>query len=102
MPVITIRLTDDEERILSRRSRKAGVKKATLVRKLIRDQPYVTATDVLADMAVGRMRPKRDLLRDALAASRFRAHHAVMLAAHWPISIISIPVLLVSTPRSTN
>ena len=38
--------------------------------------------DVLADMALGRMRPKRDLLRDALAASRFRAHHSVMLSAH--------------------
>lgn len=51
MPVITVRLTEEESRILGLRSRKAGVKKATLVRQLIRDQPYVTATDVLADMA---------------------------------------------------
>ena len=50
MPVLTIRLTDEEKRILTQRSRKAGVKKATLVRQLIRDQPYVTAADVLADM----------------------------------------------------
>ena len=50
MPVLTIRLTDEETRILAQRSRKAGVKKATLVRQLIREQPYVTASDVLADM----------------------------------------------------
>lgn len=50
MPVLTIRLTDEEKRILTQRSRKAGVKKATLVRQLIREQPYVTAADVLADM----------------------------------------------------
>ena len=50
MAIITIRLTDEETRILAERSRKAGVKKATLVRQLIRDQPYVTAADVLADM----------------------------------------------------
>ena len=45
MPVLTVRLTEEETRILGRRSRKAGVKKATFVRQLIRDQPYVTAAD---------------------------------------------------------
>lgn len=50
MPVLTIRLTEEEKQILAQRSRKAGVKKATLVRQLIREQPYVTAADVLADM----------------------------------------------------
>jgi hypothetical protein len=50
MPVLTIRLTDEEARILAQRSRRAGMKKATLVRRLIREQPYVTAADVLADM----------------------------------------------------
>jgi hypothetical protein len=50
MPVLTIRLTEEEKRILTVRSRKAGVKKATLVRQLIREQPYVTAADVLEDM----------------------------------------------------
>lgn len=38
--------------------------------------------DVLAEMARGRMRPKIPELRQALAASRFRAHHGVMLAEH--------------------
>jgi hypothetical protein len=50
MPILTVRLTDEEQRILTRRSRKAGLRKATFVRQLIRDQPYETAADVLADM----------------------------------------------------
>ena len=50
MPVLTIRLTNEETRILTQRSRRAGMKKATLVRQLIREQPYVTAADVLTDM----------------------------------------------------
>jgi hypothetical protein len=50
MPVLTVRLTDEEARILARRSHKAGVKRATFVRQLIREQPYVTAADVLDDM----------------------------------------------------
>lgn len=47
--ILTVRLTDDEERLLARRSRAAGMKKATYVRHLIREQPFVTAADVLAD-----------------------------------------------------
>ena len=50
MSVLTVRLTEEETRILHRRSLKAGVKKATFGRQLIRDQPYVTAADVLPDM----------------------------------------------------
>jgi hypothetical protein len=50
MPVLTVRLTEEEKRILERRSRKAGVRRATFVRQLIREQPYVTAADVLVDM----------------------------------------------------
>ena len=49
MGILTVRLTDEEERLLSRRSRSAGMKKATYVRHLIREQPFVTAADVLAD-----------------------------------------------------
>ncbi|MGQ0804989.1 MAG: IS110 family transposase [Actinomycetota bacterium] len=37
---------------------------------------------VLAEKALGKMRRKVPELRDALAASRFRAHHAVMLGEH--------------------
>jgi transposase len=38
--------------------------------------------DVLAELAVGKLRRKVPELSDALAASRFRAHHAVMLSEH--------------------
>jgi transposase len=38
--------------------------------------------DVLAEMARARMRRRIPELRQALAASRFRAHHAVMLREH--------------------
>jgi hypothetical protein len=54
MAILTVRLSDDEERLLTRRSRRAGMKKASFVRKLIREQPFETAADVLAD-AVKRM-----------------------------------------------
>jgi hypothetical protein len=50
----TVRLTDEEERLLARRSRKAGMKKATYVRQLIREEPFVSGADVLVD-AAGRM-----------------------------------------------
>jgi hypothetical protein len=50
MSVITVRLTEEEGRILERRSRQAGLKRATFVRQLIREQPYGTAADVLLDM----------------------------------------------------
>jgi len=54
MAILTVRLTDEEERLLARRSRKAGMKKATYVRQLIREEPFVSGADVLAD-AAGRM-----------------------------------------------
>ena len=38
--------------------------------------------DVLAELALARMRAKLPELRRALAAARFRAHHAVMLTEH--------------------
>jgi hypothetical protein len=49
MAILTVRLTADEEKLLARRSRSAGMKKASFVRKLIREQPFDTARDVLAD-----------------------------------------------------
>jgi hypothetical protein len=49
MGILTVRLTEEEERLLTKRSRGAGMKKATFVRQLIRDEPFVTAEDVLAD-----------------------------------------------------
>lgn len=50
MSILTVRLTEEEKLILERRSRKAGVRKATFVRQLIRETPFETAGDVLADM----------------------------------------------------
>jgi hypothetical protein len=49
MGILTVRLTEEEERLLDKRSRGAGMKKATYVRQLIRDEPFVTAEDVLED-----------------------------------------------------
>ncbi|MBV9876415.1 MAG: ribbon-helix-helix protein, CopG family [Verrucomicrobia bacterium] len=50
MPILTVRLTDEEKRILEERSRKAGVKKAAFVRQLIRETPFESSMDVLADL----------------------------------------------------
>jgi hypothetical protein len=58
MGILTVRLTQEEERLLEQRSRSAGMKKATYVRQLIREQPFVTASDVLQD-AAKRMGDKR-------------------------------------------
>lgn len=49
MGILTVRLTDDEERVLTRRSRQARMKRATYVRMLIREEPLVTGAEVLAD-----------------------------------------------------
>lgn len=51
MGILTVRLTEEEEQLLTKRSRGAGMKKASFVRKLIREQPFETASDVLADAA---------------------------------------------------
>jgi hypothetical protein len=50
MSILTVRLTDDEDRLLLKRARSAGMKKATYVRHLIRETPFVTAGDVLEDL----------------------------------------------------
>jgi hypothetical protein len=51
MGILTVRLTAEEERLLAKRSRGAGMKKATYVRQLIRDERFITGADVLADAA---------------------------------------------------
>ena len=51
MAILTVRLTAEEERILTKRSRGAGMKKATYVRQLIREEPFITGADILADAA---------------------------------------------------
>lgn len=51
MGILTVRLTDEEELVLARRSREAGMTTATYVRQLIRGEPIVTASDLLVDAA---------------------------------------------------
>ena len=46
--VLTVRLSKEEQGILAKRSKRAGMKKATFVRKLIRDEEIVTGADLLA------------------------------------------------------
>jgi predicted DNA-binding protein len=46
--ILTVRLTKEEQDILSKRSKRAGMKKATFVRKLIREEEIVTGADALA------------------------------------------------------
>lgn len=46
--ILTVRLTREEQAILAKRSKRAGMKKATFVRKLIRDEEIVTGSDALA------------------------------------------------------
>jgi len=46
--ILTVRLTDEEKKTLERRCRTAGMKKATFVRSLIRDEEIVTGADALA------------------------------------------------------
>jgi hypothetical protein len=50
MGILTVRLNEEEERLLASRSKRAGMKKASFVRKLIREQPFETAADVLSDL----------------------------------------------------
>ena len=45
--VLTVRLTKQEQGILAKRSKHAGMKKATFVRKLIREEEILTGTDLL-------------------------------------------------------
>jgi hypothetical protein len=49
MGILTDRLTDEEQQMLTRRSRLARMKRATYVRMLIREEPFLTGADVLAD-----------------------------------------------------
>jgi hypothetical protein len=46
--ILTVRLTKKEEGILAKRSKQAGMKKATFVRQLIRQEEIVTGADALA------------------------------------------------------
>lgn len=51
MGMLSVRFTEEDELLLARRARDAGMKKAAYVRHLIRDEPVVLASDVLSDAA---------------------------------------------------
>ena len=44
--VLTVRLSKEEQGILAKRSTRAGMKKATFVRKLTRDEEIITGADL--------------------------------------------------------
>jgi hypothetical protein len=46
--VLTVRLSKEEQGILAKRAKRAGMKRATFVRKLIRDEEIVTGADLVA------------------------------------------------------
>lgn len=50
MPILTVRISDEEKEILAQRAEKAGVKAGTLVRQMIRETPLETADDLLQVM----------------------------------------------------
>ena len=69
MTTLTVRLTDDEERLLEKRSKAAVMTKEAFVRQLIREQPFEAGADVLVD-ASHRMGDVR--LRVVRSGTRFR------------------------------
>ncbi|SUS07595.1 hypothetical protein DF3PB_470006 [uncultured Defluviicoccus sp.] len=46
--ILTLRLTKEEQDILAKRSKRAGMRKATFGRKLIRDEVIITGADLSA------------------------------------------------------
>jgi hypothetical protein len=58
MGILTVRLSEEEERLLTRRSQSVRMKRATYVRMLIREEPFLTGADVVED-AARRMGDKR-------------------------------------------
>jgi hypothetical protein len=58
MGILTVRLTEEEERVLTQRSRLARMKRATYVRMLIREEPFATGADVLRDALKRRGDPR--------------------------------------------
>jgi hypothetical protein len=51
MPILTVRLTADEERLLTKRSRDAGPKKAALARASTREEPFLTGAAIVKGAA---------------------------------------------------
>jgi len=50
MPVLTVRISDKEKKLLARRAGKAGVSSGALVRQMLREAPLVSAAELLDEM----------------------------------------------------
>lgn len=51
MPVLTVRISDQEKALLAERARKAGVTAGALVRRLLNEAPLTTADELLEEMS---------------------------------------------------
>jgi predicted DNA-binding protein len=50
MSILTVRLSEEEKSRLARRAKAAGKTAGGLVRELIREEPFVTAQDLLEEI----------------------------------------------------
>jgi hypothetical protein len=50
MPVLTVRISDEEKKLLARRAGKAGLSSGALVRQMPRGAPLVSAAELLREM----------------------------------------------------
>ena len=50
MPVLTVRISEEEKALLAERSKKAGISAGALVRQMLHEAPLTTAAEVLEDM----------------------------------------------------
>ena len=49
MPVLTVRVSEEEKALLERRAKRAGVSAGALVRQMLREAPLTTAEDLLKE-----------------------------------------------------
>jgi hypothetical protein len=50
MPVLTVRISDEEKKLLARRAGKAGLSSGALVRQMLREAPLASAAELLDEM----------------------------------------------------
>jgi hypothetical protein len=62
MSVLTVRISEKEKTALAARAKSEGTTTGALVRRMIQEQPFTTAADLLADIQT-RMGDKRLVIR---------------------------------------
>lgn len=50
MPVLTVRISEEEKKLLAKRAKASGVSSGALVRQLINKTPFTTGADLLEAM----------------------------------------------------